>query len=104
MGRSMESPLKCFTPKAEHLPAKVHIVFDNYMDDQIYSVKATKRAERGEGKVGKVNTTSKEQSYCSLELIYVRLYLNLVFRQVPTHGLGEPLAYGFQTLAKGAAL
>ena len=32
---------------------------------------------------GKVNTTSKEHSYCSLNLIYARLQLNLVFRQVP---------------------
>ena len=24
--------------------------------------------------------------------------------QFPSHGLGEPVAYGFQTLAKGAAL
>ena len=24
--------------------------------------------------------------------------------QFPSHGLGEPMAYGFQTLAKGAAL
>ena len=24
--------------------------------------------------------------------------------QIPSHGLGEPVAYGFQTLAKGAAL
>ena len=31
----------------------------------------------------KVNTTSKEQSTSSLKLIYRRLQLNLVFRQVP---------------------
>ena len=24
--------------------------------------------------------------------------------QIPSHGLGEPVAYGFQTLAKGTAL
>ena len=27
-----------------------------------------------------------------------------VTTQFPSHGLGEPVAYGFQTLAKGAAL
>ena len=52
--------LKCFTPEAEHLPAKVHIIFDNYMDDQIYSVKATKRADRGEGKRLHIGSDSQE--------------------------------------------
>ena len=32
---------------------------------------------------GKVNTTSEEQSHSSLKLIYRRLQLKLVFRQVP---------------------
>ena len=58
-------------------------------------------------KVGKVNTTSKEQSYCSLKLIYAQSCVSSgthLTTQFPSHGLGEPVAYGFQTLAKGAAL
>ena len=50
---------------------------------------------------GEVNTTSKEQSHSSFKLIYARLYLTTQF---PSHGLGEPMAYGFQTFAKGVTL
>ena len=42
--------LKRVTPKAEYQPLKVHIVFDNYTDDQVYSVKASKRTDRGDGR------------------------------------------------------
>ena len=37
--------LKRITPKAEYQPLKVHIVFDDYTDDQVYSVTASKRTE-----------------------------------------------------------
>ena len=37
---------KRVTPKAEYQPLKVHIVFDNYTDDQVYSVKASKRSDK----------------------------------------------------------
>ena len=49
----------------------------------------------------RVNTTSKEQSYCSLKLIYAWLAQSCVSSgtnlttQFPSHGLGEPVAYGF---------
>ena len=42
--------LKRVTPKAEYQPLKVHIVFDNYTDDQVYSVKASKWTDRGDGR------------------------------------------------------
>ena len=42
--------LKRVTPKAEYQPLKVHIVFDNDTDDQVYSVKASKRTDRGDGR------------------------------------------------------
>ena len=42
--------LKRVTPKAEYQPLKVHVVFDNYTDDQVYSVKASKRTDRGDGR------------------------------------------------------
>ena len=44
--------LKCFTPKSEYLPSKVHIVFDNYTDNISYSVKQTKRKSRAAGEDG----------------------------------------------------
>ena len=71
------------------------------------------KARQGKARQGKArqgNTTLKEQSDCSLKLIYVRLYLNLVSpgtqltAQFPSHGLGEAMAYGFQTLSKVDAL
>ena len=54
--------LKCFTPKAEYKPSKVHIVFDNYSDDQYYSVKETKRVGRGEGKRLYIGKDSQDMS------------------------------------------
>ena len=34
--------LKRFTPNKVHITSKVHIVFDNYTDNQTFSVKQTK--------------------------------------------------------------
>ena len=54
--------LKCFTPNRLHSPSKVHIVFDNYTDNQMFSVKQTKRVSRaaGEGKRLHIGNDSQE--------------------------------------------
>ena len=54
--------LKCFTPKAEYKPSNVHTVFDNYSDDQDYSVKETKKVGRGEGKRLYIGKDSQDMS------------------------------------------
>ena len=59
----------------------------------------------GKVRYDKVNTTSKEQSYCSMTIAQSCVLSGThQTTQIPSHGLGEPLAYGFQTLAKGVAL
>ena len=35
---------------------------------------------------------------------YCSILCQVLTAQFPSHGLGEPVAYGFQTLAKGATL
>ena len=54
--------LKCFTPNSAHNPSKVHIVFDNYTDNQTFSVKQTKRVRRAadEGKWLHIGNDSQE--------------------------------------------
>ena len=39
-------PLECFTPNRVHNPLKMHILFNNYIDNQTFSVKQTKRVGR----------------------------------------------------------
>ena len=54
--------LKYFTPNSAHNPSKVHIVFDNYTDNQTFSVKQTKRVRRAadEGKWLHIGNDSQE--------------------------------------------
>ena len=59
----------------------------------------------------KVNTTSKQQPHSKLKAnLSVTIAQSCVSSgthlttQFPSYGLGEPVAYGFQTLAKGAVL
>ena len=54
--------LKCFAPNRVHSPSKVHVVFDNYTDNQTFSFKQTKRVSgaAGEGKRFPIANDSQE--------------------------------------------
>ena len=58
--------LKCFTPNRVYSPSKVHIVFDNYTDNQTFFVKQTKRVSRGAGEVKRlhIGNNSQEMPQC----------------------------------------
>ena len=58
-------PLECFTPNRVHNPLKVHILFNNYIDNQTFSVKQTKRVDRvvGRGKRLHIGNDSQEESF-----------------------------------------
>ena len=56
--------LKCFTLNRVHSPLMVHIVFNNYNNNQTFSVKHTKRVSRaaGKGKRLHIDNDSQEMS------------------------------------------